>query len=91
MICSQGSKEDLEWWLNINHSSMTLNKDKYDKVITSDASLKGWGGESEGRVTKGTWSMKESKMHINELELLAVLFCLKLGTIEARNSGTYLG
>lgn len=75
---SQDSKEDLAWWSkHIRQSSMSLNKDKYDIVLTSDASLKGWGGESDGKVTKGTWSLRESKMHINELELLAVLFCLK--------------
>ncbi len=42
------------------------------KVVSTDASNKGWGALSEGKPTFGRWSEKESCLHINFLEILAV-------------------
>ena len=52
-------------------------KTEIDIVIDSDASLMGWGATSSQQRTGGPWSAKESKMHINCLELLAATFAVK--------------
>ena len=47
------------------------------KVITTDASLTGWGATHEGRVVSGTWEYNLRNAHINYLELMAVFLALK--------------
>ena len=47
------------------------------KVVTTDASLVGWGATHEGRTVNGTWSPQMRLAHINCLELLAVSLALK--------------
>ncbi|XP_035006832.1 uncharacterized protein LOC118103838 [Hippoglossus stenolepis] len=47
------------------------------RVITTDASLVGWGATHEGRTVSGTWSLLMQSAHINYLELLAVSLALK--------------
>ena len=42
-------------------------------VITTDASLQGWGAHIEARATGGRWLPEEADAHINVLELRAVL------------------
>ena len=46
-------------------------------VIETDASLKGWGAYSCGMFTGGCWSPEEALLHINVLEMLAVLYGIK--------------
>ena len=47
------------------------------KVITTDATLTGWGGVFEGRPINGVWSPHLSRAHINYLELMAVVLTLR--------------
>lgn len=47
------------------------------KVITTDASLWGWGATYEGRTVSGKWSSQMQLRHINYLELQAVSLALK--------------
>lgn len=47
------------------------------KVVTTDASLTGWGGVFEGRPVNGTWSLHLRRAHINYLELMAVFLTLR--------------
>lgn len=47
------------------------------KVITTDASLVGWGATHEGRTVNGRWDFHMRSAHINCLELLAVHLALK--------------
>ena len=47
------------------------------KVITTDASLTGWGATHEGRSAGGVWSEDLRSAHINYLELMAVFLALK--------------
>ena len=44
--------------------------------IFSDACLTGWGATYNGHSTGGHWSVKESKSHINVLEMKDALFAL---------------
>ena len=48
-----------------------------DCIISSDASLTGWGGAMNDISTGGSWQPSEAKHHINYLELLAAYFVLK--------------
>ena len=47
------------------------------KVITTDASLSGWGATHEGRSARGLWAPAMKKFHINYLELMAIYLALK--------------
>ena len=50
---------------------------KHDLQIFTDASIAGWGAHLNERTARGTWSLPESKLHINYLELKAVFLALK--------------
>ena len=43
----------------------------------TDASKEGWGDHLNERTARGSWSLPESKLHINYLELKAVFLALK--------------
>ena len=50
---------------------------KHDLQIFTDASKARWGAHLNERTARGTWSLPESKLHINYLELKAVFLALK--------------
>ena len=54
-----------------------LNPLKHALQIFTDASKEGWGTHLNERTARGTWSVPESKLHINHLELKAVFLALK--------------
>ena len=72
------AKNDLEWWIkNVHHSVRKISHGKPNFVLRTDASSSGWGAEFNGTTTGGRWNEHELPLHINEQELLAVLFALK--------------
>ena len=50
---------------------------KHALQIFTDASKEGWAAHLNERTARGTWSLPESKLHINHLELKAVFLALK--------------
>ena len=50
---------------------------KHALQIFTDASKEGWGAHLNERTARGTWSLPESKLHINHLELKAIFLALK--------------
>ena len=46
-------------------------------VITTDASLLGWGCDCEGVQSGGLWLPEEKQLHINVLEIKAAFFGLQ--------------
>jgi ribonuclease HI len=48
-----------------------------DVVMHTDASSLGWGASLEGEQSQGVWNQEEKTLHINSLELYAVLLALK--------------
>ena len=50
---------------------------KHALQIFTDASKERWGAHLNERTARGTWSVPESKLHINHLELKAVFLALK--------------
>ena len=57
----------LKWWLEESNALQ----------IFTDPLKEGWGAHLNERTARGTWSVPESKLHINHLELKAVFLALK--------------
>ena len=57
-------------------SGQPLHPLKHALQIFTDASKEGWGTHLNERTARGTWSILESKLHINHLELKAVFLAL---------------
>ena len=48
-----------------------------NETCSADASKEGWGAHLNQHIAKGSWSLPESKLHINYLELKPVFLALK--------------
>ena len=87
MSLSKMAKQELHWWVNHAQGSyQQLSRDKPSHQITTDASLIGWGAEYEGVSSGGTWTKLEAANHINYLEMLAILFGLKVFAKKLENT-----
>ena len=74
---SSSACADLEWWTRCGSSLPSRSLYPFSPSITvyTDSSPTGWGGwSSEGMETYGFWSLAETTVHMNILELKAVLF-----------------
>ena len=69
----------LRWWLEESNVLLgqPLHPLKHALQIFTDASNEGWGAHLDDHTARGTWSLPESKLHINHLELKAVFLALK--------------
>ena len=61
----------------LNGCNRNLISREVDITIYTDASNTGLGGTNGVSSINGRWSMAEQNCHINELELLAIKFCLQ--------------
>ncbi|KAL0146508.1 hypothetical protein M9458_058139, partial [Cirrhinus mrigala] len=61
----------LEPWRDRNHTVTRW------KIITTDASMAGWGAHCDGVPASGRWTESERLWHINHLELRAVFLALQ--------------
>ena len=75
----QGAVDTLRPWSNAAFLSQGVRVGAVisRKVITTDASLKGWGALHEGRAASGVWAPGLQGAHINYLELMAVFLAVK--------------
>ena len=69
----------LQWWLEESNvlQGQPLHPVKHALQIFTDASKEGWGAHLNEHTARGSWSLSESKLHINYLELKAVFLALK--------------
>ena len=69
----------LRWWLEESNvlPGQPLHPLQHALQIFTDASKEGWGAHLNERTARGTWSLQESKLHINHLELKVVFLALK--------------
>ncbi|XP_069820999.1 uncharacterized protein [Dendropsophus ebraccatus] len=70
-------RQDLQWWLR--SPSLSLGRSflpVHWQIVTTDASLRGWGGVWNDLTVQGTWSAKEACLPINILELRAIRLSL---------------
>ena len=70
----------LQWWLKEDNvlTGQLLHPIQHALQIFTDASKEGWGAHLNEFIARGTWSLPESKLHINCLELKAVFLALRV-------------
>ncbi|KAI2653070.1 Transposon Ty3-I Gag-Pol polyprotein [Labeo rohita] len=66
-------------WFNTRmfEQGVSMGRVVSKKIVTTDASLMGWGALCKGRPAYGTWTRAQVKWHINCLELKAVFLALQ--------------
>ena len=76
---SQHLSEHLIWWLQEANiaKGRSLSQNHINKVIATDASNQGWGGNLGHQIVQGSWSNAEKQLHINCLELEAVVLTVR--------------
>ena len=69
----------LKWWLEEDNvlQSQPLHPPRHALQIFTDTSKEGWGAHLNEHTARGTWSLPESQLHINYLELKSVFLALK--------------
>ena len=69
----------LRWWLDPDKvlKGQPLHPLQHALQLFTDASNKGWGAHLGDFTARGLWSKSEGELHINLLELKAVLLALK--------------
>ena len=78
MYISGEAWTDINWWLRVmGKSPNPIRIDAPEITVTTDASLQGWGAHRGGVATGGRWKREELGVHINALELRAVLLALQ--------------
>lgn len=78
MKITEGMRTDLQWWLeNTSTQVRRIFRPGTDIDIYTDASNTGWGGHVNAQSISGTWSLAERLLHINVLELKAILLVLQ--------------
>ena len=90
---NQNCLNDLQWWVDqiSTWNGRSIITPAPDLVITTDASLQGWGAVCQGVRTRGLWSQQESNtLHINALELKAALFAVRAFTAKERQLHVHL-
>lgn len=76
-ISRRGLAELQWWWDNIEHRTRLIRPISPTWEITTDASRLGWGAVCAKGRTGGRWSEEELLLHINVLEIKAVLLGLQ--------------
>lgn len=75
-------KQSLLWWLQspriqLGRSCLPISW----QMVTTDASLTGWGGTFRSLTVQGRWSKEETLCSINVLEYRAIHLCLNHWTL----------
>ena len=78
MRVTDDMKADLSWWIhNVSVQCRKIFRAGAEINLFTDASNTGWGGQLQHQTARGSWSSEEKLMHINALELKAILFALQ--------------
>ena len=69
----------LDWWQNPSNvmKGADLHPKDHSIQLFTDASNEGWGAHLDQNSTKGLWSDREKRLHINVLELKVVSLALR--------------
>ncbi|XP_013907147.1 PREDICTED: uncharacterized protein LOC106537516 [Thamnophis sirtalis] len=67
----------LAWWRSKAVRKGCLFKEPERLVVTTDASLLGWGAHCQGHLAQGRWTQREAAHSINWLELRAARLALR--------------
>ena len=76
---SREVKEDLSWWMVRDRLLMGVpfGMPAPDLHVHSETSQSGWGAHLLDRLVSGVWSVQESSLHINRLEMEALFLALQ--------------
>ena len=79
ILLSSDVLADLNWVIHnlSQYNGCYFGPEPISLIITSDASLLGWGATCDGQPVQGQWSTLEVSHHINYLELLATFYALQ--------------
>ncbi|KAL0177571.1 hypothetical protein M9458_026465, partial [Cirrhinus mrigala] len=79
VLVTRECMQTLAPWFNTRmfEQGVSMGRVVSRKIVTTDASLTGWGALCEGRPAYGTWTRAQAKWHINCLELKAVFLALQ--------------
>ena len=79
--------QDLLWWSDTDHvfRGLSMSTAIPDLQVQTDASTTGWGVSFQGSVLSGHWSPEDAKLHINVLEMKAVLLACQRLTYHFRS------
>ena len=78
LTLSSSAKGELSWWIeNVDKAFNPISHGNPVLELRTDASKKGWGVYLDGDTTQSLWSVPESQLHINELEVKAVHFAVQ--------------
>ena len=83
---------ELHWWIeNISiHNGKAITMNPPELMISSDASMQGWGAACQEISTGGEWSQEQRLLHINMLELIAVEYAIKTFTRDKQVTSIHL-
>lgn len=71
-------RTELKWWIeNVESQVRKIRRENPKIVIQTDSSNIGWGAVMQDTKTGGRWCDSEKTLHINALEIRAILFALK--------------
>ena len=86
MRVNKEMKSDLTWWTeNVRTQFREINKKHSFLEMHTDSSNDGWGCVYQGATINGRWNDQERSLHINCLELLAILYAIKSISHDLRN------
>ena len=79
ILVPQSLHPHLDWWLDGANvlKGQPLHPLQHDVQLFTDASNKGWGAHLGDFTARSVWSSMESLLHINYLELKAILLVLR--------------
>jgi len=78
LVMPQEVVQDLPWWASREaFAGVPAVPPQPSLTVCSDASKSGWGAICGDRKVQGLWSRRMAKLHINVLEMQAVLFAIK--------------
>ena len=79
LLWTEAIAAHLDWWQNPSNvmKGADLHPKDHSIQLFTDASNKGWGAHLDQSSTKGLWSDREKRLHINVLELKSVSLALR--------------
>ena len=80
LLLDRSFTDSLPWWTHPERTrGVPLHPPTPSQDLYTDASTTGWGGSLGTLQASGTWTTEERNLHINQLEMLAVLYvCQRL-------------
>ena len=87
ILKSHHFREHLSWWLQEANiiKGRSLSQIQASKIIAIDASAQMRGGNLGHQIIQGFWSKEQKELHINCLELEAVILNVKKFLLQLRN------